>query len=313
MPAWRFVGVGSPLELHDVPVPVPGKGEVLVRVSAVGLCHTDVGILTDPTWQQRVAATPLTLGHEVAGTVEAVGPGVSTSVIGRRAGIFPAGRTRPGLGRDGGYAPYCLALLEDLVPVPEGVSDELAALGTDAGRASYRAVFLKGGARRGTRLGIIGLGGLGQMGARLAVLAGVEVFAVDVKEGSREIAASLGVEHFAHDVSELAHHGLDVVVDFAGSGSTTTAALSGVRAGGIVVQVGMARTEATVSLADLVFRDVTLVGSRGGTCEDVAAVYAVFASGQVEPISHRIVFEEVPWALAELEQGRVSGRFVLTY
>ncbi|WP_166462764.1 alcohol dehydrogenase catalytic domain-containing protein, partial [Amycolatopsis acidicola] len=140
MRAWQFERVGSPLVLAEVPPPRPAADEVLIDIKAAGLCHTDVGILHEPKWSERIGPFPLTLGHELAGVITEVGADVTGYAVGDRVGVFPAGRTRPGISRDGGYSFQCTALPEDLVPVPEGVTFEQAALGTDAGRAAYRAV-----------------------------------------------------------------------------------------------------------------------------------------------------------------------------
>jgi propanol-preferring alcohol dehydrogenase len=122
MRAWRFTGTGSPLQVADVEPPRPGPGQVVVDVRAAGLCHTDVGILDDPGWLQRLGPLPLTLGHEVAGVVSELGDGVAGVSVGDAVGISPAGSTRPGLARDGGYAASCVADVADLVPIPPGVS-----------------------------------------------------------------------------------------------------------------------------------------------------------------------------------------------
>lgn len=110
----------------------------------------------------------MTLGHEVCGVVAKLGPGVDTWHVGDRVALLssPGG---PGFGRDGGYAAQVLAPVEELVAVPDRVSDAVAALATDAGITSYRAVLTRGRVQSGTRVGIIGLGGLGLIGAQIAV------------------------------------------------------------------------------------------------------------------------------------------------
>ncbi|MFJ9317689.1 zinc-binding dehydrogenase [Pimelobacter simplex] len=313
MQAWRMTGTGEPLRLDEVPVPAAGPGEVLVEVRAAGLCHTDVGILHDATWTERVGPFPLTLGHEVAGVIAGLGPDVAGWALGDRVAVNPAGATRPGLGRDGGYGPYVVALPADLVAVPDALSFELAAAGTDAGRAPYRAVVVRGEVGPGDKVGIIGLGGLGQVGARIAVLRGAEVYAAEPKEALWPMARSLGVHAVAADITAFADAGLDVVVDFAGFGTTTAAAIDVVREHGRVVQVGMGRLEATISTNALILKQVTLLGSRGGTVDDIAAVYAMFASGDLSPALELIGFDDIPAALARLHAGEVTGRVVARY
>ncbi|WP_235735532.1 zinc-binding dehydrogenase [Nocardioides alcanivorans] len=311
MKAWQMTAARSPLVLADVPVPVPGPGEVLIETRAAGLCHTDVGILDDPEWLERVGPLPLTLGHEIAGVVCEVGTELQGWRVGERVAVNPAGRTRPGFGRGGGYAPLCTALPEDLVRIPEGLDFPLAAAGTDAGRAPYRAVVVRGQLRPGERVGIIGLGGLGQVGARIAVLRGAQVYAAEPKRELWSMARELGVTDVAADISEFSD--LDLVVDFAGFGSTTAGAIKAVREFGRVVQVGMGRLEATISTNDLILKQVTLLGSRSGTVDDIAAVYEMFASGQLSPALEQIGFEDIPAALDRLRAGKVTGRLVAVY
>jgi alcohol dehydrogenase, propanol-preferring len=311
MRAWRFTGTGSPLQLADVEPSRPGTGQVLVDIRAAGLCHTDVGILDDPGWLQRLGPLPLTLGHEVAGVVSEIGDGVVGFSEGDAVGISPAGSTRPGLARDGGYAASCVADAEDLVPIPPGVSFPQAAAGTDAGRAAYRAVMVRGRVSAGHRVGIIGLGGLGQFGTRLAVLAGAEVYVAEVKESHWPLARELGAVDVARDITAFADRELDVVVDFAGYGTTTAAAIEAVRPFGTVVQVGMGRLEATIPTGTLIFKQATLLGSRSGTTEDIAAVYQLMAQGDLRPRLSAITFEDVPDGLRRLRAGEVSDRLVM--
>jgi len=101
-----------------------------------------------------------------------------------------------------------------------------------------------------------------------------------------------------------------VIIDFAGFGTTTAEAIDTVRVGGRVVQVGMGCLEATISTASLILRQVTLVGSLGGTRDDVEGVYRYFASGELTPTLTEISFEEIPESLARLKRGEVTGRLV---
>lgn len=313
MKAWQLERAGSPLVLREVAEPRPAADEVLIDIKAAGLCHTDVGILHDPQWSARIGPFPLTLGHELAGIISAVGDEVEHYAVGDRVGVFPAGRTRPGLGRDGGYSFKCTALPEDLVPVPEGVSYAQAALGTDAGRAAYRSVMTRGGTKAGDKVGIIGLGGLGQMGARIAAVAGAQVFVAEKKESLWPLARELGAAGVSADIRDFASQQLDLIVDFAGFGTTTAAAIEAVRDFGTVVQVGMGVLSAELPTGALVFKQVTLIGSRSGTTADIAAVYDLVAAGELNPMVAKITFEEIPDGLERLRRGEVEGRLVAIY
>ncbi len=310
MKVWHFTGVGQPLVRAEVPEPTAGPGEVVLEVGAAGLCHTDVGILHDPMWGERIGPLPLALGHEVAGTISEVGEGVTGWVVGDRVGVSPNGTTRPGIGRDGGYAPFCVAHPADLVAMPDALSPELASIGTDAGLTAYSAVMSTGGVTAGQRVAIVGLGGLGQVGVRVAALAGAEVHVAEVKREVWPLAEELGATSVVADVAELAALEPEVIVDFAGFGETTSKAVQAVRPGGRVVQVGMGRLEAMVSTWDLILKRVTLIGSRGGTVEELAEVYRLMAEGSLAPQLTTIGYADIPHGLDRLHRGDVTGRLV---
>ncbi|MBM7518505.1 zinc-binding dehydrogenase [Nocardioides nitrophenolicus] len=310
MSAWQWTGTGRPLRLHQVPVPRPGPDEVLVAVRAAGLCHSDVGELDEPSWAENITRNPITLGHEIAGEVVLVGQDVRDWTPGDRVGVHPLGRTVPGYGRDGGYAAFHVAPAVDLVAVPDGLSDELAAVGTDAGMTSHHAVAVVAGVRRGMRVGIIGLGGLGQLGAQLAVHLGAEVHAADSSPAALELAASWGLAATYPAAEDLRGLGLDAVIDFAGFGTTTEAAVHAIKVGGDVVLVGLGATLTTLTTADVVHQKARIHGSSGGTRADVEAVYRHLAEGVLTPVLERIDFAGIPAGIERLRAGDVRGRLV---
>ena len=307
---WMFTEVGHPLQRVDLPDPSAAPGEVVIEVRGSGLCHTDVGILDVPEWAHIVRTPPVILGHEVAGVVREVGEGVQGWVPGDRVAICPSSPTMPGLGRHGGYATVTTARHQDLVRIPEEVPFTHAAAGTDSGMTAYHAVMTSGQVTSGTRVGIIGLGGLGQVGARIAVLAGAEVFAADVSEGARGLAADIGLSGVVSDAADLAQFSPQVVIDFAGFGSTTADALEAVARRGRVVVVGMGAFRATINTRILIAKSAHIVGSSGGTTEDIAAVFALLASGDLAPVITSTTLEQVPDGLAALRCGEVVGRLV---
>jgi propanol-preferring alcohol dehydrogenase len=315
MRAWRMTGTGEPLVRSEVPEPSAAPGEVVIDVNAAGLCHSDVGALEDPGWMEIIQFVPITLGHEVAGVISEVGEGVTDFRVGDRVGICPSTPTLPGYHRDGGYADKATARQEDIVRVPEGVSFEQAAAGTDAGMTSYHAVVVAGRVEAGNKVGIIGLGGLGQIGARVAVVSGAELYAAELREEVWPLGRDIGVREVTKDIRDFADVGLEVIVDFAGFGTTTAAAIETVRPGGRVVQIGMGRLEATINTRVLIVNNITLVGSSGGDVDDIAAVYWLFwlfAEGKLTPTLTTIGFEEIAEGLERLKAGTVQGRLVAT-
>jgi len=312
MSAWQWTGTGRPLSLQEVPVPEPGDDEVLVRVRAAGMCHSDVGEIDEPSWAVNITRNPITLGHEIAGEVAAAGSRVTGWKSGQRVGVHPLGRTVPGYSRDGGYAGYTIAPAADLVAVPDDVSDELAAVGTDAGMTSYHAVASVAGVRAGMRVGIIGLGGLGQLGAQLAVHLGAEVYGAEVSAEARALAASWGLADILSSAKHLRGLDLDAVVDFAGAGTTTEAAVHAIRVGGDVVMVGLAAEHTTLTTADVIHQKARIHGSSGGTREDIEAVYRLLADGTLRPALEQLPFDEVPTGIDRLRAGTARGRLVVT-
>jgi propanol-preferring alcohol dehydrogenase len=310
---WQFTKTGEPLVLVEKDDPVAGPDEVVIDIRATGLCHSDVGALIDPGWMKILHKIPVILGHEFAGVINSVGSGVTEYEVGERVGVCPVAKTgggSPGNHWDGGYATRAVARAEDLVRIPDNVSFVQAATGTDAGMTSYHAVMVVGGAKAGMKVGIIGLGGLGQLGARAAVIAGAEVYACDISETARALAASIGVKQVFSSVMEFERLELDLIVDYAGFGTTTADAILAVGRNGRVVQVGMGVLTATIDTGQLILKEVQLLGSMGGTVEDIQGVYDLFASGQLDPVITTVPFDEIDVNLDRLKNHEVQGRLV---
>jgi propanol-preferring alcohol dehydrogenase len=323
MKAWQYPGTGERLELSQVPVPLPAPGEVVLDVHAAGLCHSDVSVIDDPMLRAVLAKTPITFGHEIAGVVAAVGDGVTGWQIGDRVGVCPtasaappgtdgpgAAEVSPGYGHDGGFAEKYVGRAHDLVRIPDGVDIMLGAAATDAGMTAYHAIVIRGGVKPGMKVGVIGLGGLGQIGARVAVLKGAEVHVAEPKSDTWPLAESLGVASCVSDVSEWAGGGFDLIVDYAGFGTTTAGAIKAVKYDGTVVQVGVAVTGATIDTSALVINHVNLLGSVGGTKADIEELYKFMATGELDPHVTEISFDDIPTGIEDLRRGTATGRLV---
>lgn len=307
--AWQLTGAGEPLQLVEREDPRPGPGQVVVDVRAAGICHSDVGFL-DGTLTAMLARVPIVLGHEVAGQVAEIGPDVADFEVGDRVVAFGDPACAPGWSVDGGFADKFLGSAAGLMKIPDGVDFPRAATATDAGQTAYGAVIGAGKLKPGERLGIVGLGGLGLTGARIAVLGGATVFAADPNPETWPPARERGVAEIVTDVAGLAQFDLDIVVDFAGVGTTTAGAITSVRPGGRVIQVGLGRAEATISTAELVYKAVTLRGARGGRPQDLTAVLDLMANGELSILTRDIGFDEIPAAIEQLRAGGVVGRLV---
>ncbi|MGW4773487.1 alcohol dehydrogenase catalytic domain-containing protein [Nocardia sp. NPDC004278] len=319
MRAWQFHEPGEPLVLVDLPDPEPENGEVVIAVEAAGLCHSDVDMIEGGALLKRLPYRPIVLGHEVSGTIVRVGAGVQSFEVGDRVAVYGQGhllappgyeqgprRDGIGQGRDGGFAELTTAWDYELIKVPDGLPMDQAACATDAGMTSYHSVRVAG-AGAGQRVGIIGLGGLGFTGARIAQVLGAEVFAAETNTSIHDAAREAGLEHVFASADELAGLDLDAVIDYAGFGTTTAAAVEAARAGGRVVQVGLGRPTANISTYTLVLKQLSLVGSLGGTPQDLADVIDLLAGNRLRLATEAIGFDEIGEQIGRLQRGELRG------
>lgn len=308
MKSWRFTGTNEPLQLAELPEPTAGPGQVVVDVKAAGICHTD------PGWMTMLAQVPVTLGHEDAGVISQVGEGVDDFQVGDRVAICPTTPAGcPGSSFDGGFGPKIVVGTQALVRIPDEVDFVNGAAATDAGMTSYAAVVRRGGVKAGDRVGIIGLGGLGHLGARVAHLLGAEVHVAEIKEDIWPLAKELGAVDARRSITDYPRGFFDVIVDFAGFGDTTADAVDVIRLGGVVVLVGMGRLETTIDAKSLIVNQCDLRGSNGGTPDDIRGVYELMRTGKLTPVTTTVSFDEVPEAIERLERGDVVGRLVISY
>lgn len=315
MRGWEFTGTHVPLKLVEKPDPVVKPGYVVLKTKAGGLCHSDVSALEHESWMPNFKV-PVIMGHECCGEIVEIGEGVEGFEVGDIVAVCPLGAkdgTSPGYTRDGGYGTMTTAPVEQLVKVPAGVSFAQAAASTDAGMTSYHAVCTAGGAKAGMKVGIIGVGGLGQVGTRIAVVKGCEVYVATRKKEAQELALSLGAKEVASNILEFKDRGLDLIVDFAGGGQTTTDAIEAVAPKGRVVIVGMASDFAQINTMSMILKELTFVGSQGGDTKDIADVLELMASGELDPVINTITFEEIGEGIDRLTEGTVKGRLVAVY
>lgn len=250
------------------------------------------------------------------GVISEVGPGMDEWKVGDRVGIAPLMPDGDAIGYgawDGGYGPKIRVTTHNLVRLPDDLSFELGAMATDAGLTSYHAMVAVGGATEGMRVGVIGLGGLGYIGARVAALRGAEVYAADIDRQTRENTSGMGLAGVAESITTFADKDLDLIVDYAGFGSTTAEAVETLRNGGTFVQVGVGRLEATVSTKAIVFKQLKIFGSLSGTKQDLTELYELMRGGELNPPLNRITPDQIPTGLERLRQGGVSGRLLAVY
>lgn len=315
MKGWQFTGTGKPLNLVKQEIPKAKEGYVVIKVAYCGLCHSDVGALDDPGWVGNIIKkVPVVMGHEISGVISEVGPGVEGWKVGDRVAVCPmytAEDAGPGYGRDGGYANYTTAPQEMIVKVPDNVDLAQAAAATDAGMTSYHAVVQAGGVKKGTRVGMIGIGGLGTVGARVAIGLGAEVYAASRNKDALKKIKEDGAFKTAKSITEFKDDNLDVIIDFAGAKQTLVDAVETVGFKGRVVVVGMAALEFPLNTTALITKQLEVVGSNGGTREDIADVIKLISNGDLNIDIELVDFDQVPEKLDVLRERSVENRFVM--
>ena len=313
MEGWLFTKTHEDPKLVTKEDPKIKDGWVIIDVKAAGLCHSDVGAIDDPSWMGLITAAPCFFGHECAGVITEVGNGVQGFKVGDRVGVCPidpATGKAIGYAYDGGYATKCLVPSGSLVHLPDKVSFVEGAAATDAGMTSYHALFVNGKAHKGMKVGIVGIGGLGQFAAQMAVIDGCIVYAADTNPEARELAREIGCKAVYDDVLKMKDDAPEVIIDFAGFGKTTADAIEAVGFKGTVVIVGMGILTSTINTGTMILKQVTVKGSNGGTPKDIEGVYKYFETGKLKPQLHTIPFESIGDGLKELREGKVKGRLV---
>jgi propanol-preferring alcohol dehydrogenase len=325
-----------PLELQTVPVPEPGPGQVLVRMEACGVCHTDIHAARGD-WPVK-PSPPFIPGHEGIGVVEQVGEGEQIRRRGDRVALpwlaTACGRCRycvsgqetlceaqqnTGYSVDGGYAQYAVADARYVVPVPDGVSSFDAAPLTCAGVTTYKAVKV-GGVGMGTRVGVFGVGGLGHLAVQYARLAGGTVTAVDIEDDKLDLSLELGADHVINAASIDPVHaiqargGLDVALALAASDASFRQAFASLRRGGRMVCVGLPAEGALhLPIFETVLGGLSVIGSIVGTREDLAEVFELHAAGRTRVIAQGRGLADVNSVFDEILAGRVPARVVIEY
>lgn len=330
MLAARYKPGQKELVMEEVEQPKPGYGEVVLKVAAAGICHSDLHILEGgfPFPQ------PFTMGHEGAGTVAAVGEGVQGLEQGAVYAVHgpnPCGnctycregrdnlcngpnRAPIGLGMDGAYAEYLKVPARNLIKVPAGVAPAVAAVATDAVLTPYHALKTIAGVRLGDVVLVIGLGGLGLNGVQVAKALGAYVIAVDVVPAKLEMARQLGANEVyeANKASEaLKGRLIDVAADFVGIEATASQVQTLVKPGGTIVLVGLGALSFPLINARISPSEIKMLGVFWGTSLELHELLDLIAAGKIQPQVETYPLREVNEGLKKLRQGQVNARLAL--
>jgi propanol-preferring alcohol dehydrogenase len=325
--------LGLPLVIEERPVPTPAAGQVVVRLEASGLCHTDIHA-AHGDWPVK-PVPPFVPGHEGVGRIEAVGDGVSRARVGQRVAIpwlhvacgtcefcvsgwetLCLEQKDTGYSVDGCYAECVLAEADYVVPVPEGVDPLDAAPLTCAGVTTYKAVKVSG-ARPSDVVAIFGIGGLGHLALQYARIAGATVVAVDISDDKLQLAKELGADHIVNasvesPVDALARlGGADVAIVTAADAGPLRQAFDSLRRKGRLVLVGLpARNEFALPVFEAVIKGIQVIGSIVGTRLDLAEVFELHAAGRTRVVFETRHLEDVNSAFDEVLRGAVPARLV---
>lgn len=345
MRALQYERIGSEPVVVDVPTPEPGPGEVLLRVTAGGVCHSDEFVMSLPAdeYDAYGFGLPLTLGHEGAGVVEAVGDGVEGVEVDQPYAVYgPWGCGRchvcahgaenycpyaaqlgiqpPGLGAPGSMAEYLI--VDDarhLVPLGDLDPVEHVPL-TDAGLTPYHSIkHALPSLTAGSTAVVIGVGGLGHVGVQiLTATSAATVVALDVRDEQLDLARRLGADHALRSDEDAAAgvreitgaSGAAAVFDFVGAQPTVELAGAVVAMDGMIEVVGLGGGALPVGIGTVPY-GVAVRAPYWGTRDELIEVLDLARAGRVSVEVERFALEDAPQAYRRLHEGSLRGRAVV--
>lgn len=326
---------GKPLMIEEVAIPTPGPGEVLVKIMATGVCHTDLHA-ADGDWPVK-PSPPFIPGHEGAGIVAAVGAGVTTLKEGDAVGIawlhdacgacehcitgwetLCESQHDSGYSVNGSFAEYAIGSAAYVARLPDRVDFAAMAPILCAGVTTYKGIK-ETEARPGEWIAISGIGGLGHVAIQYARAMGLHVAALDVTEEKLALARALGAEitvnarapDAAAQIVKLTGGGAHGVLVTAVSPPAFSQALNLVRRKGTIALVGLPPGNFSMPIFDVVLKRITLRGSIVGTRKDLAEAVEFAVEGKVHAHIHKAKLEDINRVFSGLKAGTVDGRIVL--
>ncbi len=336
MKAVRYYGPDQPFRLEEVERRAPEAGEVLVQVTASGMCHTELhfksGLL-------NLGVAPVTMGHEVVGRIVSIGGGVSPDRVGERVIVYyyvgcgacrycrvgdeqlcPQVRAEYGFVSDGGYAEYVTVPARNAVPLPATVSDvDAAPIGCGVTTAVHAAKLA--GLEIGEWAVVYGIGGVGFGLVQLAHARGAQVIAVGRSAAKLDKARDLGAEFIVNAAHEAVADriraitggaGADVIFECVGTAETMREASAALGRRGRLVFIGYSPDSFTVHPIQLVVFEQKVLGSVGATLNDLYEAVDLVARGVIRTVVDRTLpLEQFEAGLDALQRGELVGRAVL--
>jgi D-arabinose 1-dehydrogenase-like Zn-dependent alcohol dehydrogenase len=331
MRAVQINAPGAPFELVERAIPAAPRGHVLIKVAANGICHSDA-----MAGAGMSSAYPRVPGHEVAGTVESVGEGVTEWVPGQRVGVgwfggacFECDSCRrgdfvscevgkvTGLTSDGGYAEYLVAPADALAEIPDELDFAEAAPLLCAGVTTFNAIR-SSGVRPGDRVAVLGLGGLGHLGVQFASKLGFETVAIARGSEKEAFARELGADHYIDSTtSDVAAElkalgGADLVIATATDADSISGTVPGLSARGRLVVLGVPQEPLAVGAVDLVLGSRAVAGHASGTAKDSEDTLRFAARTGVRPMIESYPLEKAAEGYDRMMSGKARFRVVLT-
>ena len=332
---WVLPGAGEPLIRETREVPDPEPGYALVRIEACGVCGSDLFLQKGGFGADKFPVVP---GHEAAGRVEAVGDGVDPGWVGRqvalyyidapgdskwaRSGSINVGPqvSRMGVDVDGAFARYATRPLSTLIPVDPEMDPAIVAVCTDALATPYHALTAIAQVTVGEHVVVIGPGGIGSNAVQIAALLGAEVTVVGRSQTKLDQSLRLGARSALPSVAgvdavrEAAVGNIDVVLECSGHPEMARFAIecAGYRAR--VVMVGASTDAMTVTSGELIWRELSVMGSRGFTPRDIRKVLDLVREGRLS--TEHVTRDRRPWlsaaeALEDLRRGRTTRTILM--
>ncbi len=331
MKAAVFYGSNQPLKIEDVEKPKAGQGEIVMKVAACGICHTDLHYIDSGV--STFKKPPLILGHEASGIVDEIGEGVTEFKGGERV-LLPAvlscgtcvfcrtGRENIcermvmfGNNVDGSYAEYVKAPAKDTFLLPEEIPLEEGAIIADATTTPYHAVVNRGKVKPGDKVVVFGCGGVGLNTVQIAAMLGAYCVAIDIVDEKLEYAKKLGaaetlnpkeVERVDKAVRKLTKGGADVAFEVIGNPTTMETAFASLRTGGRLVAVGYSDKSMNLNLGRIMYREMEVVGSLGCRPVDYPRVIELARTGKIkvkELVTRKFPLDKINDAFDLLRKG----------
>jgi NAD+-dependent secondary alcohol dehydrogenase Adh1 len=339
MKAARLHAYHEPLKVDEVDEPrALGPLDVIVRIGAAGLCRTDLHI-QEGQWAEKSGVTlPYTLGHENAGWIHEVGTAVSNVEVGDTVIVHPfitcglcracrrgddmhcANGAFPGINRDGGFADFLHTSARSVVKLDPSLHPKDIAALADAGLTAIHAVKKAIPVLQpGTRVVVIGAGGLGHIGIQcLRAMTPAEIVVVDPSEPALALARELGAHHTVRvdgshvdTVKELTDGlGAEAILDFVGEKGAVEDGIAMIRDGGFYYVIGYGQN-IDVPTIDVISREISFIGNLVGTYTDLEDLMTLTAQGRVNLHTSTYPLDAINDAMADLDGGRLQGRGIL--